>query len=276
VKHIYLSPHLDDAVLSCGGAIHQQVSAGEPVLVVTLFTEDARPGASLSGFALDLHRQWGNVSRPMALRRAEDLATLSLLGAEGLHLDYLDAVYRAGTDGEWLYLDSRALFARVSPADPAQPAAIADRLSRLLHFDDGAVFYSPLAVGQHVDHQITHDVAKTLQERGLLPQDCRLAFYEDYPYAEQPGAIEAALEAVSIPHPERRGESPGAVGGHLRLEAIPLTPADVAAKVSALGHYVSQMAMLFDGVSAMPNRVWLFAATRSPDACLAERIWWPA
>ncbi len=39
-EHIYLSPHLDDVALSCGGRIVKQRSKGENVLVVTVFTGD--------------------------------------------------------------------------------------------------------------------------------------------------------------------------------------------------------------------------------------------
>ena len=41
LKHVYLSPHLDDAVLSCGGAIHRAGAAGEAVLVITVFAAEA-------------------------------------------------------------------------------------------------------------------------------------------------------------------------------------------------------------------------------------------
>ncbi|WP_322493922.1 hypothetical protein [Chloroflexus sp.] len=37
-QHIILSPHLDDAALSCGGSIAAAVAADEPVLVVTICT----------------------------------------------------------------------------------------------------------------------------------------------------------------------------------------------------------------------------------------------
>ncbi len=36
-KHIYLSPHYDDAALSCGGSIHKQATQQEPVAVITVF-----------------------------------------------------------------------------------------------------------------------------------------------------------------------------------------------------------------------------------------------
>lgn len=261
MKHIYLSPHLDDAVLSCGGAIHRQTSAGEAVLVLTLFAEDAAPGVDLSAFALEQHRHWGSVPQPMVLRRTEDIAALTLLSAEALHLDYHDAVYRASPGGDWLYPDLRALFGEVHPADPLDPAAIADRLAGMIPADEEQVLYAPLGVGRHADHQITHAAARQLLERGLLPGIQQVAFYEDYPYAEGVGAVEAALSAADA--------------DGWRLEVIRLDPADVAAKASALGYYQSQMAVLFGGVAAMPNRVWTFAASRSSRACLAERLWRP-
>jgi LmbE family N-acetylglucosaminyl deacetylase len=259
VRHLYLSPHLDDAVLSCGGAIHRSRAGDEPVLAVTVFAGDATPGGELSPFALEQHEHWGDPPRPAALRRAEDLAALTLLDAELRHLDYLDAVYRAGADGEWLYANEEALWGKVHPADPMGGdgvEALADRLAGLMPTATPVVVYAPLGVGRHVDHQIVHAAARRLLARG-----CRVAFYEDYPYAEKPGAVEAALDAA------------GARGW--RVEPIPLDARDLIAKIAALAYYRSQICVLFEGFDAMPNRLWSFAASRSPEDGLAERIWWP-
>ena len=56
LTHVYLSPHLDDAVLSCGGMIHRQAQAGERVVVVTVCAGDPPPGP-LSDFARSLHER---------------------------------------------------------------------------------------------------------------------------------------------------------------------------------------------------------------------------
>lgn len=258
MKHIYLSPHLDDAVLSCGGAIHRHARAGTEVLAITVFTADLE-GSDLSSFAQSLHKEWGGSSRPFALRRAEDGAALALLGASGKTLDHMDAIYRPAPDGEWLYPDVGAIFGEVHPADPMNvegARGLVEQVIGLLHSPEEARIYAPLAVGYHVDHQITRTAAQALLEAGY-----RVGFYEDYPYAEAPGALEAALSLAGA--------------GGWRMETTTLSPENVAAKVSALGYYRSQVAILFDGAEAMPNRVWSFAATRSPQACLAERIWWP-
>ncbi|MGD9048759.1 MAG: PIG-L family deacetylase [Anaerolineae bacterium] len=256
MRHLYLSPHLDDAVLSCGGAIHQYAASGARVEVLTLFAGEFT-GHEISPFALLQHQYWGNPPRPMLLRRTEDSAALALLGAEAQHLDYLDAVYRAGPDGSWLYPQEEALWEGVHPADPVAQhgaQALAEKLVALLPARDRAIIYAPLAAGCHVDHQIVHAAA-----RNLLSQGYRVTFYEDYPYAERPGATESA-------------------GGTevWRVEVIPLSPAALAAKVSALGYYHTQMAVLFGGAAAMPNRIWAFAASRSQQTPLAEKLWWPA
>jgi LmbE family N-acetylglucosaminyl deacetylase len=258
MKHVYLSPHLDDAVMSCGGIIHQQTSNGEQVQVITIFAGEYQDGAP-SLFALVQHGYWGNPPRPMPLRRAEDTAALMLLGADAWHLDYLDAVYRAGPDGEWLYAHEEALWQKVSPVDPLAEAGIqglVDRLAALIPPSDQALVYAPLGVGQHVDHQLIHTAARRLLTRGY-----RVAFYEDYPYAMKTGATQLAVTAAGAEK--------------WQVDTIPLVPADLVAKVSALNYYRSQMYVLFGGIEDMPNRVWAFAASRSPGTGLAERLWRP-
>jgi LmbE family N-acetylglucosaminyl deacetylase len=259
VNHVYVSAHLDDAVLSCGGAIHRQTAAGEPARVITVFSGEADTDVELSPFALVQHGYWGNPPQPMTLRRAEDTAALALLGARGLYLDHLDAVYRTDGSGQWMYADQETLLGEVHPGDPVAldgAQRLADRLASLIPLQDQTVVYAPLGVGRHIDHQITHAAAQDLFTRGY-----RLAFYEDYPYAERPAALEAELAVIR------------AEGWH--TEIIPLNTADLAAKVTALGYYRTQMSILFGGAEAMPSRVWTFAATRSSGTALAERVWWP-
>jgi len=260
---VYLSPHLDDAVLSCGGAIRQQVAQGESVHVITVITKDSTASTPLSPFAQRLHRDWGNHPRPFDLRRAEDLAALTLLGSQALHLDYLDAIYRTGADGQWMYTDGGLLFGAVRPDDPLASrdgemlaTALQDLLANLQ--PQGALkrLCAPLAVGRHVDHQIVHSAAKTLLGWGYP-----VAFYEDYPYAGKAGATDLALEAA------------GAQAW--RMEVQHLLTCDLEAKVTALGYYRSQLPMLFGGSEAMVGQVWAFAASRAPGAGLAERIWQP-
>jgi LmbE family N-acetylglucosaminyl deacetylase len=177
-----------------------------------------------------------------------------------LHLEYLDCVYRSGPDGEWLYTGEEALWAELHLADPVAhdgARSLANRLAGILPTEEEMTICAPLSAGHHVDHQIVHAAARRLWEMGYP-----VTFYEEYPYAEQPGEPEAALAAIG--------------GLEWAVELLPVAVADIAAKVFALGYYRSQMPVLFGSAEAMPNRLWSFAASRSREAGLAERIWHPS
>jgi len=73
VKWIYLSPHLDDAALSCGGLLWEQSQAGDEVAVWSICAGDPPPGR-LSPFARSLQARWGTGSRSAAERRLGELA----------------------------------------------------------------------------------------------------------------------------------------------------------------------------------------------------------
>jgi len=91
--HIYLAPHLDDAVFSCGGLMARQAANDEGVTVVTVCAGDT-PVGELTAFAVELHRRWGGAGSPIAARRAEDRMACGRLGASAVHLEVPDAVYR--------------------------------------------------------------------------------------------------------------------------------------------------------------------------------------
>jgi len=55
---VFLSPHLDDAVLSCGGFIFELIQKGERVEICTICAGDPPPG-ELSPLAEMLHQRWG-------------------------------------------------------------------------------------------------------------------------------------------------------------------------------------------------------------------------
>src|SRR5437773_7157487 len=92
--HIYLSPHLDDAALSCGGAIARHANAGARVLVVTLCTA-APPAGPFSDFANAVHQSWGLApAEVIGARLREDDLALARLDADTYRAGLLDAIYR--------------------------------------------------------------------------------------------------------------------------------------------------------------------------------------
>src|SRR4030067_3282248 len=106
--HVYLSPHLDGAVFSCGGWAARQVSSGDAAPVLTVCSGDS-PVGELTPFAYDLHRRWGGAGSPMAARRAEDLVACGRLGASVVHYPLSDAIYRRTPDEHPLYYSEQAI-----------------------------------------------------------------------------------------------------------------------------------------------------------------------
>jgi LmbE family N-acetylglucosaminyl deacetylase len=185
---VYLSPHLDDAVFSCGGLILRQTNAGDDVQVVTVFSGDP-PVGELTPFAYELHRRWGGEGSPMGLRRAEDLVACGRLGASVVHLGLADAVYRRGAGGEALHPTVESLFGLPSPEDEEQINLITDTLERAVARE--AEVYLPLGIGSHVDHLL---VRRAGERAGRAHW-----YYREIPYVlrEAPLVVEPPPAGVS-------------------------------------------------------------------------------
>ena len=249
--HIYLSPHLDDVVLSCGGLIRKRTLAGERVLVVTLFA-GIPSYEHLSAFARFLHLLWGRHPDPMGYRRQEDRAAVSHLGAVPLHLDFLEAIYRAPP--RFLYRSNRALFGAIHPKDEELHVELTSAIAEVAGQQGKPLLYAPLAVGHHVDHQIARRAADFLRRR-----EYPVTYYEDFPYVEEEEALLLALG-------DREEWSP-------TLEGIVNT---IEEKIEAIALYGSQIFMLFRGKEMMERRVRAYAASLAPERGPCERYWKPA
>lgn len=256
IQHIVLSPHYDDAALSCGGLIAQLSAAGEHAVVATLC--GGKPDYSrLSPFALEIHGRPLAGADPMDQRRAEERAALALLAAEGRPGQFLDCIYRQDEAAtRWLYTDEAALFGSVDPADDALVQELAHCLAALAPAPPRCVLYAPLAIGNHVDHQIARRSARLLSDQGYT-----VWHYEDYPYiSREPAGLAASL-----------GE-PGRWRSHL----VPLSLADGQRKSAAVLAYASQLEVLFPGAGPIGDRV---SAALRGQALLtgqgqpAERLW---
>jgi LmbE family N-acetylglucosaminyl deacetylase len=173
---VFLAPHPDDAVLSCGGWIYQLAQDGERPIVITIFGGDHPSDAPLSDFARSLQERWQLGADAPARRRDEDRAACDRLGCYLIHLPFADAAYRTDESGQPLYDAEEAIFGEI------REGSIVDRVAEALRPRVRKVglvrLVIPLTAGRHVDHVITRLAAERLNEDSI--------YYEDYPYAEQP------------------------------------------------------------------------------------------
>lgn len=189
-RHIFLSPHLDDAVYSCGGTLGVQVSTGLHPLVITVFAGVPSPNLELSPYTTEIQRDMGfrqNAQTVFNTRREEDARALEYLNVDYLWLDYLDAMYR-GTPAYYTQR-SQLIGGDVHPADLWIDKELAQNLIALHDRLPDAVWYAPLGVGRHVDHQIVCSAIDRLIQRGA-----NVKLYEDFPYVLTNGALESRLQ----------------------------------------------------------------------------------
>lgn len=167
---IFLSPHLDDAALSCGGILWELVQSGSNAEVWTLFAGDPRP--PLSDYAQSLHHRWRVGAGGMQVRRDEDLAAGRHLGVTPRHFSFSDVIYRRFADGTPVVQTDDDLFQRIHPQELNLIDAIRDQL--LEHCPPDASFVLPLALGGHIDHRLIRAAAEQLPNERW--------YYADYPY----------------------------------------------------------------------------------------------
>ncbi len=246
MRWIYISPHLDDAVLSAGGLIYEQTRAGLPVEIWTMMC-GFPPEGELSTFAQVLHYQWGfsSAEEAVRLRRAEDDQAASIVGAKTVHFDFLDCIYRRGADGSWLY--PLEVFIPPLEGEADLPAQIAAAISARLQPDD--VLVGQFGIGRHVDH---------VTVRRAVERPNRPIWYDlDIPYLfNNPSEL-----------------APNTAGMQESLQ--PVTESGLEAWLEGISAYRSQLSSLFESPEKLFETIraysrdkrgiglWRFAASES-------------
>lgn len=255
---LYLSPHLDDAVLSCGGAIHRQTGHGKRVAVLTVCA-GAAPTGPLSAYARALHARWEQSAHApnadiVTIRKAEDAAALAALRADPEYLNLADCVYRRdASTGDWLYESDAAIFSELRTGDMGHIDEVAAALASLPGLTGHTRMVAPLGVGRHVDHQLTRRAAEAWAGRTGID----LLYYEDYPYAEREGRLYEVLQPSESWEPA----------------PVELSAANLTAKVDAISRYASQLSTFWPDPAAMSQAVHDYAWRRGSFDVLAERYW---
>jgi LmbE family N-acetylglucosaminyl deacetylase len=248
--HLFLSPHLDDAVLSCGGLIHQLVQRGESVRILTVMAGDPPDPLPHSPIVDELHTRWQSGASPVAARREEDRAAAMQLGAEVEHLGIPDCPYRVDDSGKALYPRSEDLFGPVHQADPALQIAL--ELPA-----EAQIAYIPLGVGGHVDHKVVSVLGQRWYGKVAL------LLYEEYPYGGSGG--EAARNSPFLT--EKLGNSAvqtalAALSWPVISQEFPLSESDLRAKIEAIGCYKSQISTFWEDLNDMEIHIRRHAQER--------------
>jgi LmbE family N-acetylglucosaminyl deacetylase len=230
-----LSPHLDDAVLSCWDLLSGQAD----LLVINVFA-GVPPRGSAPGW-WDARCGLEDSHAVVRERVAEDRAALGLAGREPVNLDFLDHQYRDRDQP----IESIVRVLRGVLAEQAlvlAPGALASEP------------FDPALPVPHPDHLAVRSAALVLASEGF-----ELGLYADLPHASAHGWPAWVLNGVSgvATHPREPDPAAARWSGGLALSGLPadlllpdvrrLAPAMFARKLEAVRLYASQLAMLKSG-----------------------------
>lgn len=98
MRHIFVSPHIDDAVLSCFPLMHACLEQGMPVELWTIMA-----GIPSGDLPFSADAQALSIPDPVTYvekRRTEDREVGEALGATIVHFDFPDAIYRTALQGD--------------------------------------------------------------------------------------------------------------------------------------------------------------------------------
>lgn len=237
MRWIYISPHLDDAVLSAGGFLYEQARAGADVEIWTILA--GFPPDEISPFAQILHQQWGVTAAVDLIntRRAEDLNAACIVGAKVVHFNFLDCIYRRGKNGNWLYTD---IFVLPHVDEAELPTQIAESISARLTPD--AKLICQFGIGSHVDHILVRHAVELL--------DRPLFYTADVPYLFRTPE-QLAPQTIGIQENTHR-----------------ITESALGAWQDAIGEYKSQIGSLFENPADMRLKIQKYSAENS-----GIRIW---
>jgi LmbE family N-acetylglucosaminyl deacetylase len=241
---IYLSPHLDDVALSCGGLLWQQAEAGDRPQVWTICAGDPPPGP-LSNFAAALQSRWETGAAASQQRRQEDVQSCRLLRSAYRHFPLPDCVYRRDEkDHTFLYTSEESLF---GPLDERETGLV-ERLSAELAgaLPGGAQLVCPLSIGGHVDHRLTRLAAERLGEACW--------YYADFPYI--------------LNHSDKLAQFTQTTWEEIRF---PISAAGMQAWEAAVAAHRSQISTFWPDLEAM--RTALSAYARQAKGGMAVRLW---
>ena len=248
---IYLSPHLDDAALSCGGLIREQTLAGDRVQIWTIFTGDP-PAGELSAFAEMLHARWKTGRQAYTIRRQEDQQACKILGAICQHGGFVESIYRLAQSGQLVHgdrlLNGEGDTVYLYDSDDAIMGSVDRRETELIgtltgwigaRLPEEAEVVCPLATGNHVDHQIVRMAAEGCGRR--------LWYYLDYPYIlEEMGKV---TEISGLGWQERR---------------FPVSERGLQGWQAAIEAYGSQLSSFWDSEEELREAIATYASLFRP------------
>lgn len=182
-KKIYiLSPHFDDAILSCGMFMHM-LSGKNDLTVINIFTKAHEGPYTLSAKKFLKLSGYSDARKMYISRMAEDTNALKAVKAKRHNLGFVDSLFRRKAkltilgklfaEFDHIYPTYKWHITKYISKYDITGKSLKKILSKII--PDEAVVFVPYAVGNHADHMITRLSAEAVLKN--------IYYYIDFPYS---------------------------------------------------------------------------------------------
>lgn len=185
----FISPHLDDAVLSAGDLI-AYLADKTSVHVVSIFTTASSRPYTFSAKAFLRQSGFTDALQLFEARKLEDNEVLKSLGVKGTHLNFVDAALRKRKNLNNIVSRIAKLIPefghtypihrihihsnKIKSEDSLLIEEISHALRKIVEGKKQFVVFCPLATNTHIDHVLTRKICEGIFEHPIL--------WSDFPY----------------------------------------------------------------------------------------------
>ena len=246
-KVLIVSPHLDDAVLSCGDLINKLINKSYKVDVITVFSKDEKK-ENLSNAAKKFHNNCFLPSNPMVERKKEDKKAHDYLKCKSYYMDFLECLYRKHNN-KHLYPNLDNIY-HLEKDDKKIISDIEKELIKIVNNYD--IILAPLGLGGHADHIACNKAINNIRNsiKG------KLYFYEEVAY-------------VCYYYRENKKSN---WGEGLSNTLIKISDKDFNKKIESILMYRSQLRILWSDYNQMYNDLDSFS--KKYDKNRSIRLWY--
>ena len=216
---LIVSPHMDDAILSCSGIILNRKQQGDKILVLTVFSKQP---SKVNSFAKEMMAQMDIKRDYNTSRKEEDLKIFKKYGIQSQHLDLIDGMFFSNSMEELFGGKTREI-------------NIDQLYTKIEEFKPDEV-YLPAGIGDHIDHIAISEFSKELLSKRL-----KIFFYEDFPYSLSKKKTEERLDSLKKEF-------------LLKQRVVDITD-NIKEKIEMIKLYKSQLNFLFKSTKEMENTV---------------------
>lgn len=192
----FISPHLDDAMLSCGDLL-SRLSGLVDITVVNVFTEAAFPPYTLSTKNFLKQCNSKDAFELFKKRREEDKKIWNEMGIKVINLGFIDAQWRKKDKLNFLqsaltkfipefshiYPTYRwhIIKGEISKSDNFLMDNIKKEILGIVNTKEKYLIFCPMAVGNHVDHVVVRNCCLEVFGKNLI-------LWSDFPYNDKGGS----------------------------------------------------------------------------------------